>query len=60
MLPGKTYTPEEVLSIVRRRIWYFLIPMAIVSAGTAVWTSQSSSKLAMCPRSQASGLSSGE
>ena len=38
MLPGKTYTPEEVLSILRRRIWLFLIPFALVSASTAIVT----------------------
>ena len=40
MLPGKTYTPEEVLSIVRRRIWLFLIPLALVSASTAAVTNR--------------------
>jgi polysaccharide chain length determinant protein (PEP-CTERM system associated) len=40
MLPGKTYTPEEVLSILRRRIWLFLIPFALVSASTAIVTSR--------------------
>jgi polysaccharide chain length determinant protein (PEP-CTERM system associated) len=37
MLPGKKYTPEDVLKIARARIWYLLLPLAIVSAGTAVW-----------------------
>jgi polysaccharide chain length determinant protein (PEP-CTERM system associated) len=36
MLPGKKYKPEEVLQIVRRRIWLLLVPFAIVSAATAV------------------------
>jgi len=37
MLPGKKYTPEDVLVILRRRIWLVLVPFAIVSAATAVW-----------------------
>jgi len=37
MLPGKTYTPEDILRIARQRIWCILLPLAIVSAGTAVW-----------------------
>jgi polysaccharide chain length determinant protein (PEP-CTERM system associated) len=36
MLPGKKYTPEEVLTILRRRVWLVLVPFAIVSAATAV------------------------
>lgn len=37
MLPGKTYTPEDILRIGRKRIWFLLLPFAVVSAGTAVW-----------------------
>jgi polysaccharide chain length determinant protein (PEP-CTERM system associated) len=37
MLPGKTYTPEDILRIARKRIWYVLLPLAIVSAATSVW-----------------------
>lgn len=36
MLPGKTFTPEDVLLILRRRIWLILVPLAVVSAATAV------------------------
>jgi polysaccharide chain length determinant protein (PEP-CTERM system associated) len=36
MLPGKTLTPEDVLRILRRRIWLILLPLAVVSAATAV------------------------
>jgi polysaccharide chain length determinant protein (PEP-CTERM system associated) len=36
MLPGRKYTPEDILQILRRRIWFVLVPFAIVSAGTAV------------------------
>jgi polysaccharide chain length determinant protein (PEP-CTERM system associated) len=38
MLPGQTYTPEEVFGALRRRIWLLLVPFAIVSAATAVVT----------------------
>jgi polysaccharide chain length determinant protein (PEP-CTERM system associated) len=36
MLPGKIYTVEEVLQVARKRIWWLLLPLAIVSAVTAV------------------------
>src|SRR5687767_14595214 len=36
MLPGKKYTPEDILLILRRRYWLLLIPFAIVAAGVAV------------------------
>ena len=37
MLPGKVYTAEEVLRIARRRFWLVLVPLALFSAGTALW-----------------------
>jgi polysaccharide chain length determinant protein (PEP-CTERM system associated) len=37
MLPGKVYTPEDVLLIARKRFWLLLLPLAVVSAGTAVY-----------------------
>ena len=36
MLPGKKYTPEDILLIVRRRFWLLVVPFALVSATTAV------------------------
>ena len=36
MLPGKTLTPEDILGILRRRIWLLLVPLAVVAALTAV------------------------
>jgi polysaccharide chain length determinant protein (PEP-CTERM system associated) len=36
MLPGKKYTPEDVLKLVRRRIWWLLVPLAVVSAAAGV------------------------
>jgi polysaccharide chain length determinant protein (PEP-CTERM system associated) len=36
MLPGKKYKPEDILQILRKRIWLILVPFAIVSAATAV------------------------
>lgn len=38
MLPGKKFSPEDALSILRRRYWFFLVPVAVVAAGTAVYT----------------------
>ena len=36
MLPGKKYKPEDLLFVLKRRIWLLILPFAIVSAGTAV------------------------
>ena len=36
MLPGKKYTPEDIFGILRQRIWWLLVPFAIVSAGVAI------------------------
>ena len=38
MLPGKTFTPEDVLVILRRRYWFILMPFAMLSAATVVYT----------------------
>src|SRR5262245_5846381 len=38
MLPGKAYKPEDILLILRRRTWFLLVPFAIVSAATAVYS----------------------
>lgn len=35
MLPGKKYTPEDILKILRKRFWVVVVPWAIVSAGVA-------------------------
>ena len=37
MLPGKIYKPEDVLQILRQRIWVLLLPFAMIAAATAVW-----------------------
>jgi polysaccharide chain length determinant protein (PEP-CTERM system associated) len=37
MLPGKRYTPEDILLILYRRMWFILVPFAIISAVTAVY-----------------------
>ncbi len=37
MLPGKKYTPEDVLRILRRRFWLVAVPFAVVSAAMAVY-----------------------
>ena len=36
MLPGKVYKPEDILRILRRRIWLLVVPFAVVAATTAV------------------------
>lgn len=38
MLPGKTFLPEDILEILRRRYWFILVPFALVSAATALYT----------------------
>jgi polysaccharide chain length determinant protein (PEP-CTERM system associated) len=35
MLPGKKFSPEDILSILRRRFWLLLLPTAIIAATTA-------------------------
>lgn len=35
MLPGKTYKPEDILKVFRKRFWVIVVPWAIVAAGTA-------------------------
>src|SRR5512138_3726069 len=37
MLPGKVYKPEDVLQILKSRIWVLLLPFAVIAAATAVW-----------------------
>jgi polysaccharide chain length determinant protein (PEP-CTERM system associated) len=37
MLPGKIYKPEDVLQILKARIWLLLLPFAVIAAATAVW-----------------------
>ena len=36
MLPGKTYKPEDILEVLRRRFWLLIVPFAVIGAGTAV------------------------
>lgn len=36
MLPGKTFTAADAAKIIRRRIWTLLLPLALISAATAV------------------------
>src|SRR5499426_1305377 len=40
MLPGKTYSPEDVVRIIKNRIWVLLVPFAIISAATALLVHQ--------------------
>ena len=36
MLPGKVYAPEDIVNILRRRVWFLLVPFAVVAAATSV------------------------
>ena len=36
MLPGKTYTPEEILRIALRRKWLILVPFIVAAISTAI------------------------
>lgn len=40
MLPGKVYKPEDFVQILRQRYWMLVLPLALVSAGTALVTAQ--------------------
>ena len=40
MLPGKAYTVDDILGILRRRIWWLLVPFAVVAAGVAGFVRQ--------------------
>jgi len=37
MIPGKKYTPEEIVGMVWRRKWLILLPFVAVSVGTYFW-----------------------
>jgi uncharacterized protein involved in exopolysaccharide biosynthesis len=37
VIPGKKYTPEDVLDIGKRRWWLIVVPFLVVSIGTAVY-----------------------
>ncbi len=36
MIPGKKYTPEDLLEIARRRAWLIAVPFVLVASGTAM------------------------
>jgi protein tyrosine kinase modulator len=36
MIPGRQYTPEDVVAILRKRFWYLLVPCALLAAGAAI------------------------
>ena len=36
MLPGKKYTPDDLVRVARRRAWMVIVPFAVISAGTAL------------------------
>ncbi len=35
MIPGKTYTPEDILDIAKRRLWLIVVPFVLVASVTA-------------------------
>ncbi len=39
MLPGRLYTPEKIVAIFRKRIWFVLVPLALAAAGATMWSS---------------------
>src|SRR5262245_793937 len=36
MIPGKTYTPEDVVAILKKRVWYLIVPCAVFAAAAAI------------------------
>jgi len=40
MLPGKKYSPEDLIKILKKRFWVIVLPWAIVAAGTAGFAHQ--------------------
>ena len=36
MIPGKKYTPEDILGIAKRRAFLIIVPFVLIAAGTAV------------------------
>lgn len=38
MLPGKQYTPEAVLAILAKHLWTVIVPVAVLTAGTMLWS----------------------
>lgn len=36
MLPGKQYSPEELWRVLQRRFWILVVPIAVISATTAI------------------------
>jgi polysaccharide chain length determinant protein (PEP-CTERM system associated) len=37
MIPGKKYTPEEIVAMVWRRKWMILLPFVVISGATYFW-----------------------
>ena len=36
MLPGKKFSPEDSSRILRKRVWWLLVPFAVVGASAAI------------------------
>src|SRR6187399_817807 len=37
MLPGRTFLPEDLLSILRQRFWLLVVPFSVIAAATALY-----------------------
>ena len=40
MLPGRAYTPDELLALLWRRKWLVLAPAVLAAAGAAAYSSR--------------------
>jgi polysaccharide chain length determinant protein (PEP-CTERM system associated) len=38
LIPGKKYTPEDILAMAWRRKWLIVVPFVLVSVGTYLWS----------------------
>jgi polysaccharide chain length determinant protein (PEP-CTERM system associated) len=38
VIPGKTYRPEDFLTIAWRRRWLIVLPLVVIALGTFIWT----------------------
>ena len=40
MIPGKQYTPDQILQIAWRRKWMIIVPAVVIITGVVGWTRQ--------------------
>jgi polysaccharide chain length determinant protein (PEP-CTERM system associated) len=36
VIPGKKYTPEDLVDIVKRRVWLIVLPFVVIATGTSI------------------------